>query len=146
MLRLGRAVDDEAASGALTSGAASSGHHHVDFAGRDGKKQTRGDDDLRRIPSLHRKRSRPHIRVVNLDLSDEETAALIRELADITCNDRYPFSPRIRTLTAILAKLRPEPRPPPADGHGIRRVFDAAARRATRRPPPPSVSPPSPPA
>jgi hypothetical protein len=55
------------------------------------------------------KRSRPHIRVVNLDLSDEESAALIRELADITGNDRYPFSPRIRTLTAILAKLRPEP-------------------------------------
>jgi hypothetical protein len=46
---------------------------------------------------------------MNLDLSDEESAALIRELADITGNDRYPFSPRIRTLTAILAKLRPEP-------------------------------------
>jgi hypothetical protein len=46
---------------------------------------------------------------MNLDLSDEESAALIRELADITANDRYPFSPRIRTLTAILAKLRPEP-------------------------------------
>jgi hypothetical protein len=26
--------------------------------------------------------------------------------------DRYPFSPRIRTLKAILAKLRPEPLPP----------------------------------
>jgi hypothetical protein len=24
-------------------------------------------------------------------------------------NDRYPFSPRIRKLRAILAKLRPEP-------------------------------------
>jgi hypothetical protein len=46
---------------------------------------------------------------MNLDLSDEESAALIRELADITGNDRYRFSPRIRTLTAILAKLRPEP-------------------------------------
>ena len=28
---------------------------------------------------------------------------------DIVQNDRYPFSPRIRTLRAILAKLRPEP-------------------------------------
>jgi hypothetical protein len=53
--------------------------------------------------------SRPHIGAMHLDLSDEETAALIRELADITGNDRYPLSPRIQTLRAILAKLRPEP-------------------------------------
>jgi hypothetical protein len=37
---------------------------------------------------------------------DEETAALIKELAD---NDRCPFSPRIQTLRGILGKLRPEP-------------------------------------
>jgi hypothetical protein len=29
----------------------------------------------------------------HLDLSDGEAAALIKELADITGNDRYPFSP-----------------------------------------------------
>jgi hypothetical protein len=50
----------------------------------------------------------------HLDLTD---AALIKELADITGNDRYPFSPRIQTLRAILAKLKPEPAreplPPP---------------------------------
>ena len=46
---------------------------------------------------------------MHLDLSDEETAALTQELHDIVENDRYPFSPRIRTLRAILAKLRPEP-------------------------------------
>jgi hypothetical protein len=50
----------------------------------------------------------------HLDLSDEEAAALIKELAD---NDRYPFSQRIQTLRTILAKLRPEPAreplPPP---------------------------------
>jgi hypothetical protein len=40
---------------------------------------------------------------------DEEAAALTKELADITGNDRYPFSSRIQTLRAILAKLRPEP-------------------------------------
>jgi hypothetical protein len=46
----------------------------------------------------------PHIGVMqHLDLSD---AALTKELAD---NDRYPLSPRIQTLRAILAKLRPEP-------------------------------------
>jgi hypothetical protein len=42
----------------------------------------------------------------HLDLTDEEAAALIKELAD---NDRYPFSARIQTLRAILAKLRPQP-------------------------------------
>jgi ParB-like chromosome segregation protein Spo0J len=45
----------------------------------------------------------------HLDLSDDEAAALIKELADITGNDRYPFSARIQTLRAILAKLRSEP-------------------------------------
>ena len=44
-----------------------------------------------------------------LDLTDEEATALAKELHDIVENDRYPFSPRIRTLRAILAKLRLEP-------------------------------------
>src|SRR4029077_15197495 len=50
--------------------------------------------------------SRSHIEAMHLDLTDEETAALTKELHDIVENDRYPFSPRIRTLRAILAKLR----------------------------------------
>ena len=41
----------------------------------------------------------------HLDLDDE---ALTQELHEIVENDRYPFSPRIRMLRAILAKLRPE--------------------------------------
>jgi hypothetical protein len=45
-------------------------------------------------------------RPMNLELSDEKPAALT---ANITGNDRYPFSERIRRLKAILAKLRPEP-------------------------------------
>jgi hypothetical protein len=45
----------------------------------------------------------------HLDLTDDEAAALTQELHNIVENDRYPFSPRIRTLRAILAKLRPEP-------------------------------------
>jgi hypothetical protein len=37
-------------------------------------------------------------------------AIVIKELHEIVENDRYPFSPRIRTLRAILAELRrPEP-------------------------------------
>jgi hypothetical protein len=69
----------------------------------------------------------------HLDLSDEEAAALTQELHDIVENDRYPFSPRIRTLRAILAKLRPEPvrKPlpppkvyaPPSKGRYRRRGF-----------------------
>jgi hypothetical protein len=46
---------------------------------------------------------------MRLDLTYEKTAALIKELHDIVENDPYPFSPRIRTLRAILAKLSPEP-------------------------------------
>jgi hypothetical protein len=45
----------------------------------------------------------------HLDLTDDEAAALTQELHGIVENDRYPFSSRIRTLRAILAKLRPEP-------------------------------------
>jgi hypothetical protein len=68
---------------------------------------------------------------MHLDLSDEEAAALARELHDIIERDRYPFSPRIQTLRAILAKLRPEPArkplpplkvyPPPSKGRYRRR-------------------------
>ena len=54
---------------------------------------------------------------MNLDLTDEESAALLGELDRIINGDRYPFSPRIRTLTAIRDKVRPprvrEPLPPP---------------------------------
>jgi hypothetical protein len=54
-----------------------------------------------------------HIENMNLELSDEQTAALTRELHDIVENDHYPFSPRIRTLREILNKLRPEPKREP---------------------------------
>jgi hypothetical protein len=46
---------------------------------------------------------------MNLDLSDEEAKALADELDAIVRNDRYPLSPRIQLLKAILGKLRPEP-------------------------------------
>jgi hypothetical protein len=44
-----------------------------------------------------------------LDLSDEETAALTRLLTNTIDADRYPLSPRIQTLKAILGKIRQEP-------------------------------------
>jgi len=45
---------------------------------------------------------------MQLDLTDEQAAALIRELHDIVESDKFPFSSRI-TLREILHKLRPEP-------------------------------------
>jgi hypothetical protein len=53
---------------------------------------------------------RAHIPVMkNLALSDEEAAVLVCELTDITWNNRFQLAPRIRTLKAILAKLKAEP-------------------------------------
>jgi hypothetical protein len=46
---------------------------------------------------------------MNLDLTDEEAAALLRKLDTIIASDRYFLSPRITTLKAIRSKLRPEP-------------------------------------
>ena len=50
---------------------------------------------------------------MNLELSDEEIAALLGELDGIIANDRYFLSPRIMTLQAIRTKLRPEPKREP---------------------------------
>jgi predicted O-linked N-acetylglucosamine transferase (SPINDLY family) len=50
---------------------------------------------------------------VQIDLDDDEAAALIRALDGLIRNDRYPLSPRIRVLRQILARLRPEPPAPP---------------------------------
>jgi hypothetical protein len=44
-----------------------------------------------------------------VQLTDEQTEALIRELSQIIQNDRYPLSPRIVALKEILGQLRPEP-------------------------------------
>ena len=44
----------------------------------------------------------------HLDL-DDEAAALVPLLTRTIDGDRYPFSARIQTLKAILAKIRPEP-------------------------------------
>ena len=44
-----------------------------------------------------------------LDLTDEETATLLRELDTIIDADRYFLSPRIQTLREIRNMIRPEP-------------------------------------
>jgi hypothetical protein len=72
---------------------------------------------------------------MKLDLSDEQGAVLTKELDGIIDKDRYPFSPRIRTLKDILAKLRPEPvrAPlPPPKVYAPPRVVRARGQRAGR--------------
>jgi hypothetical protein len=74
---------------------------------------------------------------MNLDLSDEETAALLRELDGIIDNDRNFLSPRIRDIDGDLRQapaavgaraptaaqaLRVAPRGPPAPGVNPNRV------------------------
>jgi hypothetical protein len=72
---------------------------------------------------------------MKLDLSDEQATVLTKELDGIIDKDRFPFSPRIRTLKAILANLRPEPvrapLPPPQQYAPPRAVL-AKRRRAGR--------------
>jgi hypothetical protein len=72
---------------------------------------------------------------MQVDLSDEQAAALIRELDRLIDHDRWPFSARIQMLKAIRAKLRPnpvhEPLPPPKRYEPPRAVL-ARRRRAGR--------------
>jgi len=70
---------------------------------------------------------------MQLDLTDEEAAALLRELNNIIEPDRYPLSPRIRMLRGIRAKLPgAPPQPPPCATAGTRRTKTRAS--ATRWP------------
>ena len=50
----------------------------------------------------------------HLDLTDTEAEALAQKLVGIVDGARYPLSRRIRTLTAVLDKLRPPPARPAA--------------------------------
>jgi hypothetical protein len=52
------------------------------------------------------------------DLTEDDKAVLVELLRETIERDRFPLSPRIKRLRAILAKLdpparRPEPLPPP---------------------------------
>jgi hypothetical protein len=68
---------------------------------------------------------------MNLDLTNEQAAGLLRELDSIVDGDKFFLSPRIQTLKAIRAKIRPEPEreplpplkhyEPPRIGKGRRR-------------------------
>ena len=70
---------------------------------------------------------------MNLDLTDEQTAALLRELDVLIDGDRYFLSPRIKTLKAIRAKIRPEPVRPPLPTPTKRYEPPRATARRRRR-------------
>ena len=72
---------------------------------------------------------------MNLDLTDEETAALLGELDGLIDGDRYFMSPRVKILRAIRAKMRLEPvrEPlPPPKAYAPPRATAAHRRRAGR--------------
>jgi hypothetical protein len=46
---------------------------------------------------------------MNLDLTDDETAALLREIDGLIDGDRYFMSRRVQSLKAIRANIRSEP-------------------------------------
>ena len=72
---------------------------------------------------------------MNLDLTDEEAAALAALLTRTIADDPYPLSPRLRPLKCIVAKLQPdrvpEPKPQPKEFEPPRAV-GARRRRAGR--------------
>ena len=75
----------------------------------------------------------PYHAIMTLDLSDDEAAALAQLLRRTIDENRYPLSPRLTPLKAILAKLDPpEPRPelrPPLNAYDAPKV---RRRRAGR--------------
>jgi hypothetical protein len=73
---------------------------------------------------------------MTLELTDEETAALLRELDNLIDGDRCQFSARVRTLKAIRGKIRPEPvrepLPPPPKQYVPPRPSATKRRRGGR--------------
>ncbi len=52
------------------------------------------------------------------DLTDDDKAVIVELLRETVERDRFPLSPKVKRLKAVLAKLappapRPEPMPPP---------------------------------
>jgi hypothetical protein len=69
---------------------------------------------------------------MTLDLSDPETDALATLLRRAINDDRFPLSPRIQTLKAILGKIQPEPTREPLPPPKIYAPLRATAARRRR--------------
>jgi hypothetical protein len=71
---------------------------------------------------------------MNLELDDNEKAALVELLRDTIGRDRFPLSPRVKRLRGILAKLALAPAAPaapypPPEPPGERSMAMAKRRR-----------------
>ena len=62
---------------------------------------------------------------MHIELTDEQSEALIWELSQIIDGDRYPLSPRIVVLKEILGMLRPEPEREPRP---LRRYYEPPSK------------------
>jgi hypothetical protein len=78
---------------------------------------------------------------MRLELTDEETFALLNLLVDTIEADRYPMSPRIRFLREILAKCGDVRGVPPELAQKLRRYAPPLARRSTPEERDPSRAP-----
>jgi len=70
---------------------------------------------------------------MSLDQSAEEAAAVVALITRTISDNRYALSRRIRTLKAILAKLRPEPVREPLPAPKVYAPPRATAARRRRR-------------
>jgi hypothetical protein len=68
---------------------------------------------------------------MTLDLTEEEAAALAQLLRRAINEDRYPLSPRLAPLKAILAKV--DPPQPPSEPLPPLRASDAPSAAGRRR-------------
>ena len=73
---------------------------------------------------------------MTLDLTDDETALLLKQLNSLIDGDRYFLCDRVNTLKAIRAKIRPdpvrEPLPPPPKQYAPPRASVAKRRGGGR--------------
>jgi hypothetical protein len=74
----------------------------------------------------------PYHPTMSLDLTDEEAVALVQLLRRTIDDDRYPLSPRLASLRAILAKLDP-PKPRPELPSPLKAYDTPSASRRRRR-------------
>jgi len=77
-----------------------------------------------------------HIRGMQPDLSPEDYAAIAALLREEIAADRFPLSPRVKRMRAILDKLeppRPRPAPPPLRPAGEPSMVLAKMRGGQRR-------------
>jgi hypothetical protein len=65
------------------------------------------------VDVAHTRAFSSHIRIMTLDLTDDEAAARAAHLRHALEYDPFPYAPRLDPLKAILAKLEP-PAPTPA--------------------------------